>query len=72
MNATETLSLKPFRKLDRVFVAYRVPGSPYSVGEQVTIASVVNTGTKRNPTWRYYVAGAWFDHDALSLSNPLA
>lgn len=67
-NETE---VKPFKKLARVFVALRVPGAPYSVGEQVTINTVVNVGTKRSPTWRYYVPGAWLDHEALSATNPL-
>lgn len=64
--------IKPFKKFDQVYVAHRVPGSPYCVGDQVTIVSVTNTATKRNPSWRYYVAGAWYSHDALTSTNPLA
>lgn len=57
--------LRPFKKLDQVTLAHHVPGCPYVIGEKMTVLSVVNTGTKRNPNWRYYVRGAWLDHDAL-------
>lgn len=62
--------VKPFKKLDEVYLSEYVPG-PYTVGERFTILSVVNNGTKRNPIWRYYVRGAWYDHDMLSVSDPL-
>lgn len=64
--------MKPFAKLQDVFVVRAGPPTPYVIGDRVTVLSVVNTGTKRNPAFRYAVAGAWFDHDALSLTNPLA
>jgi hypothetical protein len=64
--------MKPFKKFDQVYIARRVPGSPYVIGDRVTIISVTNTATKKNPVFRYYVAGAWIDHDALSETNPLA
>lgn len=60
-----------FKKLDEAFVTRHVPGAPYCVGDRVTIISVVNTATKRNPSWRYYVAGAWLNEDALSPVDPL-
>lgn len=61
-----------FKKFDEVFVAMRTAGTPYRVGERVNITSVSNVGTKRTPVFRYSVAGAWFDHDALSATDPLA
>lgn len=56
-----------FRKLDRVKLSVFVPG-PYVIGDEMTVMSVVNNGTKRNPQWRYYVAGAWYDQDVLEAA----
>lgn len=63
--------MKPFKKLDYLYITRHVPGSPYTIGNRVTVVNVTNTGTKKSPTWRYYVAGAWLDHDTLSTENPL-
>lgn len=54
-----------FKKLEQAEVVAHVAGTSLFIGEVVTICSVVNTGTKRNPTYRYSVAGAWLDEDAL-------
>lgn len=69
---TQTETTKPFKKLDYLFVTRPVPGTHLTIGARVTIASATNTATKRAPNWRYYVAGAWLDHDALSTVDPLA
>lgn len=63
--------MKPFKIGDEKYVGYHVPGSPYGVGERVVVMSVSNNGTRKNPTYRYYVRGAWYDHDALLESSPL-
>lgn len=71
-NANET-TVRPFKKLDAVYVAVlNRPGCPYLMGEQVTVTSVVNEGTKRNPVWRYLVAGWSFYQDQVSATDPLA
>jgi hypothetical protein len=59
----------PFRKLDRVFVARA--GFPQPIGTAVTLASVVNAGTKRNPAWRFYGFGMWFSAEDISATNPI-
>lgn len=61
----------PLKKLQDAYVTRTIAGSPYVIGERVTVLSVVNNGTKRNPSFRYYVAGAWMDADALS-ADPVA
>ena len=53
-----------FKKLDRVCLSVFVPG-PHQIGEPLTVASVINQGTKRNPKWRYAVSGAFYDEDVL-------
>jgi len=59
----------PLKKLQDAYLTRAV--APYVTGERVTVLLVVNNGTKRNPSFRYYVAGAWLDADALS-ADPVA
>jgi hypothetical protein len=60
----------PFKKLDQVFITRA--GFPQPIGTAVTIASVVNQGTKRNPSWRFYGFGMWFNAEDVSATNPCA
>lgn len=68
MTTTRTPA-KPYKVGDEMYILYHVPGSPYGVGERVQIFSVSNNGTRKNPAYRYYVRGAWYDHEALSTEN---
>ena len=54
----------PLKKLDTAYI--NRAGFPEPVGTRVTIASVVNSGTKRNPVWRFYARGMWFYVEDLS------
>lgn len=63
---TTNTTTKPFKTGQEVYLAYHVPGCPYTIGESLIIASVTNQGTKKNPNYRYYVRGAWLYHDVLS------
>lgn len=68
---TTAKTVKPYKIGDELFTQYHVEGSPYAVGERVSVFSVRNLGSKREPYYRYYVRGAWYDHEALGTSNPL-
>ena len=63
---------KGFRIGDRVFVTRHIPGAHYVMGDQATVVSRSNHGTKKKPVWRYYIHGAFVDPDALSATDPLA
>ncbi len=65
---TNNNAQSPFKKLDQVFI--NRAGFPQPIGTAVTIASVTNTGTKKNPTWRFYGFGMWFHADDVSATNP--
>ena len=55
-----------FQKCSQVTVQ-RAGFPNHPIGTIVTIASVVNTATKRNPEFRYYGNGLWFyESDVLA------